>query len=555
VRMRPARGALGLRGRIVGAVLFTTVATLAVAAVALLGPLEQSLKNAELTTLRGEVGSPKHTGPGSFANTVKPFELKDLGLIAEAEAPVPKAASGGAAITRRAERADVPCADQDTTIKQEVCLHDLGARTSAEITKQERRLAAATVATEVALLGYAEPSGHGAKPVQWTTPSDIASLDPYTDDVVRAFRGNNAVYSIGTIDGTQYARAALPFTTSVPGAEGATAHWVLVVRKPLDTVNAAVATVRRAFLYAALAGLGLTLLLGIPLSATIVRRLRRLRHAALQLAHDGPPVAVPADRRRDEVGDLGRAFAQMQHRLQQQEEARRAFVSTASHELRTPLASLDGMLELLDDDLRSGDPDLADARSLLDRARMQSRRLARLAADLLDLSRLDAQVQLRSEPVELGELSRAVLAEFELGTEERGIVSTLDDSAGPVWARGDPGGIARIVRILLDNAVRVSPQGGEVSVALRNGDQASLTVRDEGPGVGAEEQELIFERFQRGRATGGSAGFGLGLAIGRELAERMGGELMLEQTDLPGATFTLRLPVAKAQEEEPLIVV
>ena len=331
-------------------------------------------------------------------------------------------------------------------------------------------------------------------------------------------------------------------------------QWVLAVRKPLDTLSDAVSTVRRAFVYAALAGLALTLLLGIPLSATIVRRLRRLRHAALQLAAEGPPVNVPADRRRDEVGDLGRAFAQMQHRLQQQEEARRAFVSTASHELRTPLASLDGMLELLDDDLRSGDPDLADARSLLDRARTQSRRLARLAADLLDLSRLDAQVQLRSEPVELGELSRAVLAEFELGTEERGIVSTLDDSAGQVWARGDPGGIARIVRILLDNAVRVSPQGGEIFVALRNGGQASVTVRDEGPGVVAEERELIFERFQRGRATSGTAGFGLGLAIGRELAERMGGELVLERTDRPGATFTLRLPVTKAQEEEPLAV-
>jgi len=329
---------------------------------------------------------------------------------------------------------------------------------------------------------------------------------------------------------------------------------VLAVRKPLDTLSDAVKTVRRAFLYAALAALAITLLLGIPLSATIVRRLRRLHHAALQLAADGPPVVVPIDRRRDEVGDLGRAFAQMQARLQQQEEARRAFVSTASHELRTPLASLDGMLELLHDDLESGALDLADARSLLDRARTQSRRLARLAADLLDLSRLDAQVQLRSEPVELGELSRAVIAEFDLGTEERGIISTLDDSAGQIWACGDPGGIARIVRILLDNAVRVSPQGGEITVELRNGGQASVSIRDEGPGVVAEERELIFERFQRGRATGGTAGFGLGLAIGRELAERMGGELVLERTDLPGATFTLRLPVATAQEEEPLAV-
>jgi signal transduction histidine kinase len=379
--------------------------------------------------------------------------------------------------------------------------------------------------------------------------SDLLRLDPH-DDVVQAFRTRGAVYSIGSIGETQYARAALPFTTSVDGTQ----HWVLVVRKPLDTVNAAVSTVRRAFVYAALAGLALTLLLGIPLSATIVRRLRRLRHAALQLANDGPPVELPADRRRDEVGDLSRAFDQMQQRLQQQEEARRAFVSTASHELRTPLATLDGMLELLHDDLGSGDPDLDDARSMLERARTQSRRLARLAADLLDLSRLDAQVQLRSEPVELSELSRAVLAEFELGTEERGIVSTLDDAAGPVWASGDPGGIARIVRILLDNAVRVSPQGGEITVELRNGEHAALTIRDEGPGVIAEERELIFERFQRGRAAGGSPGFGLGLAIGRELAERMGGELVLESNDLPGATFTLRLPVAKAQEEEPLVM-
>ena len=244
----------------------------------------------------------------------------------------------------------------------------------------------------------------------------------------------------------------------------------------------------------------------------------------------------------------------MQEQLRQQEEARRAFVATASHELRTPLASLDGMLELLDDDLQSADPDVDDARALLERARAQSRRLGRLAADLLDLSRLDAQVQLRSEPVELGELSRAVLAEFELGTAERRITAALDDSAGPVWALGDPGSVARILRILLDNAVRVSPEGGEIRVDLRNGDHASLSVCDQGPGVPPDERELIFERFKRGRETAGDAGFGLGLAIGRELAHRMGGELELEPRDGLGARFTLRLPVAQAPDQEPVAV-
>jgi signal transduction histidine kinase len=110
------------------------------------------------------------------------------------------------------------------------------------------------------------------------------------------------------------------------------------------------------------------------------------------------------------------------------------------------------------------------------------------------------------------------------------------------------------LRILLDNAVRVSPYGAEVKVELRNGPGATLSVCDHGPGVPPEERELIFERFQRGRETRGQAGFGLGLAIGRELAERMGGVLVLEDEEGPGARFTLRLPAAQAPEEDPLLV-
>ena len=546
VRARSRRGAFGLQGRIVGAVLVTTVATLAVAALALLGPLENSLRNAEKRTLESEIGGTTKAG---IKKTTAQFQSILLGLVPDAVInPVaPSGAetgsgSGGAAVGPNLGKAT----REEETIAKEA--------TAAKVTlvKELSSLRFATSAAEVALLGYPDTSGHSPGPL---LPPDtpLAKVDRY-DDAAKAFRTGRPNYTFGSIGGSEYVRAAIPFVTQ--GVDKAhPERWVLVVRKSLDTLSDAVSTVRRAFLYAALAGLALTLILGIPLSATIVRRLRQLREAATELAHDGPPVDVPAVRARDEVGDLARAFAQMQQRLQQQEEARRAFVSTASHELRTPLASLDGMLELLDDDLGSGNPDIDDARSLLERARTQTRRLSRLAADLLDLSRLDAQVNLRSEPVELGELSRAVLAEFELGTEERGIVSTLDDTAGQVWACGDPGGIARIVRILLDNAVRVSPQGGEITVELRNGEHASLTVRDEGPGVPPDERELIFERFQRGRAAGGTAGFGLGLAIGRELADRMGGELVLESGDVPGAKFTLRLPVAQAQEEEPLVVV
>ncbi len=509
--VRPRRGALGLRGRIVGLVLFTTVATLAVAALALLGPLETKLRDSARNTFSHEVGH----------GAAQPFKQIDLlGIARDSNA-------------------------------------------QAQLSSAESQLSSRVGGTAY-VLGYPDVTGHGyvlVTPKLTATQEAVADDDPQTDVAKQFIVGAiHGAYRTGTIGGDQYAEYAVRFATPGPGCRQATpqcqALWVLAVRKRIDEVPAAVSAVRTAFLTAAIAGLALTLILGIPLSATLVRRLRRLRQAALRLAREGPAggVKVPVDRARDEVGDLARTFVIMQRQLQHQEEARRAFVATASHELRTPLTSLDGMLELLDDDLQSGEPDLGEARSLLERARAQSRRLARLAADLLDLSRLDAEVTLRSEPVELSELCRAVLAEFELGTSERGITPVLDFAEGQVWALGDPGSIARILRILLDNAVRVSPHGSQIKVALHNGSAAELSVSDQGPGIAPEERAMIFERFQRGRDTAGQAGFGLGLAIGRELAERMRGELVLDEDYGPGAKFTLRLPVARERSAEPLVV-
>jgi signal transduction histidine kinase len=494
VSTRPRRLSLGLRGRIVGALLVTTVATLGIAAVALLGPLEQQLRNSALATLQREVSQ---ATPG--------FQRLNLGASQTS-----------------------PAAQRRLQI-------------------QANALAVRIGAPNVSVFAY---------PLVQLTFYDAESERGDTfDDVAQAFRnlasgkkGKAAVVpSFGTVEGTDVARVAMPIT--LPGLGGQT--YVLAVRKTIEEIPGAVKVVRTAFITAALAGVALTLILGIPLAATLVRRLRRLRDAALGLARGGRSVEVPVDRARDEVGDLTRTFATMQRRLQHQEDARRAFVATASHELRTPLTSLDGMLELLDDDLRSGSPDIEDAIGLLERARAQSRRLGRLAADLLDLSRLDADVELRSEPIELGELSRAVLAEFELGTSDRGITSRLEGTAGACWALGDPGSIAQILRILLDNAVRATPPGSEIRVEMHDGTgPVTLSVCDEGPGVPEGERELIFQRFQRGRATGSRGGFGLGLAIGRELAERMGGELLLEDRPGLGATFTLRLPAARAPDED-----
>jgi signal transduction histidine kinase len=525
----PRRGALGLRGRIVGAVIVTTVATLVVAALTLLGPLEHKLRDAEYNTFKRQL-DPVATAP---------FLGINMELAQDYKQPPPTLQKHANAFQRRTyAQALNAYHDQIKDAKQ----------AHAALLAQEAALENRIAASEVSVWGDALAVGQfGA--ISGVPPESDVSSNTYGVTYAAAYAAYNSRrltprYERRTIDGTQYALAAIPFRSASTGH--LQTPWVLVVRRPFVEVNDAVHTVRTAFLDAALAGLALTSLLAIPLSFTLVRRLRRLRHAALELAEGRSRVDFPTDRARDEVGDLARTFGLMQTQLRQQEEARRAFVATASHELRTPLTSLEGMLELLEEDLAGPNPDVEDARSLVARARAQSHRLGRLAADLLDLSRIDAQVTLRSEPVELGELSRAVMAEFELGTAERRIASELHEPGTPVWALGDPGSVARILRILLDNAVRVSPPESEIVVELHAGDHAALSVRDHGPGVPPEERELIFQRFQRGRSTSGQAGFGLGLAIGRELAQRMGGELVLEETPRPGATFTLRLPVATA---------
>jgi signal transduction histidine kinase len=353
-------------------------------------------------------------------------------------------------------------------------------------------------------------------------------------------------------------------------------RFALVVIKRLDYVSSAVGVVQEAFIEAAIAGFVIALLLGIALTNTLLRRLRQLRDAARELERHGLATKIRVKPGHDEIGELAGTLTSMQSRLSHQEAALRAFVATASHELRTPLASLEGLLELITDDLDAENLDLEDARARTARAREQARRLSRLASDLLDLSRLDAEVSLRSEPVELSELARAVAAEVELRAAQRGVQIDVHASSAPAWANADPGAVARIVRILLDNSLRVAPEGSAVDVdvsapaangragaAAQTDGAGSLTeivVHDRGPGVPLAERELIFERFRRGATSGGQSGFGLGLAIGRELASRMGGTLEL-LPDLPasgdegrGARFALRLPTAQ-MEDVPLSAV
>ncbi len=330
---------------------------------------------------------------------------------------------------------------------------------------------------------------------------------------------------------------------AVPFAAGH-ARFALVLRKRLTDVTAAAHVVQRAFLTAGLVGLVVAVILGLGLAAALLRRLGRLRDATRDMTEHGLRAPPPNDPTRDEIGELSRAFAAMQEGLRRQEEARRTFVATASHELRTPLASLQGTLELLGDDLSDAEPDLDDARQQVASAHEQAKRLTGLSVDLLDLTRLDADVPLREEPVELGEVAQAVAAEFAVRADERGMELHVA-RPGSLWALGDPGATARVLRILIDNAMRFAPRDSAVQIAVfADGPRACASVSDSGPGVADDERQIVFERFRRGRTPGGG-GFGLGLAIGRELAQRMQGTLELAAANAgTGARFELRLPVA-----------
>ena len=305
--------------------------------------------------------------------------------------------------------------------------------------------------------------------------------------------------------------------------------YAMALRKRIGDVGRTATVVEEAFAAAAGAGLLLALAGGLLLSGRMLRRLRTLRNA---VAGD---TAVPRDDHRDEIGELARAFAALQTRVADQEAARKTFVATASHELRTPVASLQTLLELVADEAADEEPDIEAVRADITSALAQARRLGGLAHGLLDLSRLDADVPPRSEPVELGELIRAVAAEFRPPPQ-------FDLS--PCWALGDPDNVARIVRLLVDNAFRHGRGRVELKTERRNG-VVVVRVLDDGPGVPESEREAIFERFRRGDASA-APGWGLGLAIGRELARRMGGELAAEEG--PGGRFALALPAAPADD-------
>jgi signal transduction histidine kinase len=226
----------------------------------------------------------------------------------------------------------------------------------------------------------------------------------------------------------------------------------------------------------------------------------------------------------------GRALVPIRESLRRQRE----FAADASHELRTPLAITRAAIA----ELRLGRTDPATVDRALDDLDAGASRLESLVDDLLLLARADADaVTLTATDTDLAHAVAEAVEALEPVAAARGVRLALDVTPAPV--RGDEARLRQLAGILVDNAIRHSPAGGRVTVAVRPGGR--LTVEDEGPGIEADHLEHVFERFWRA-PDAPAGGTGLGLAIARWIAEHHGGTIHAERREPgPGARFVVRL--------------
>jgi heavy metal sensor kinase len=257
------------------------------------------------------------------------------------------------------------------------------------------------------------------------------------------------------------------------------------------------------------------------------------------------PVITPDD----ELGHLATVFNETFARIERSFEQLRRFTADASHELRTPLTAIRSVGEV---GLREHHNERA-YREIIGSMLEEADRLGHLVESLLTLSRADAgQVKLRLERMDLAELAREVVNHLGVLAEEKRQFLSVEAGAR-VYATGDRLVLRQAVINLVDNAIKYSPEGGRVRVLVRNQPNGpTLEVIDTGPGIAAEHQEYIFDRFYRvdkarSRELGGT---GLGLSIVRWAVEVHGGCVELESEEGKGSLFRIRLPSPQEHKGE-----
>lgn len=266
----------------------------------------------------------------------------------------------------------------------------------------------------------------------------------------------------------------------------------------------------------------------------------------------------------DELADLARSFNQMVTHVNtsveqrdRAESARRELIAAVSHDLRTPLTAIRAMLEALEDGVVTDRATVARYHATM---RTQIDLLNRLISDLFEMSQIDAGgMSYETELMDLAAVVSGCVEGLAMSASGHGVAVTFDgDEFVPV--RGDAGKLARVVNNLVENAVRHSPPGSMVSVAVQLGAGAVVIVEDHGVGISAEDEPHVFDRFYRGEKSRSRehGGAGLGLAIARSIVEAHRGHIWYERTDGGGATFSFSLPAPSqevAERDAPSVII
>jgi signal transduction histidine kinase len=308
------------------------------------------------------------------------------------------------------------------------------------------------------------------------------------------------------------------------------------------------------YAFIGLIALCLAVIAALVIERSIVLPVRRLRAAAQQLG--GGDLTARAPRvGAGEIGDLGTAFntmatqiAEREERLTELDRLKSEFVSSVSHELKTPLTTIKLLAHLLQRNDVANDEKLDYSKTIA----VECDRQIDFVGNLLDLSRIESGAyKLRKTRVDVAELIDSCVRLERHRAESLGLKLTTDVPAGLPAVNGDTEALRRVIRGLIDNAIKYTPEGGRITVSARaDHEMTAISVSDTGKGIPETDLPHVFDKFYRGASeANGSSGVGLGLYLAQHIVGQLDGEIVVDSKQDVGTTFTVRLPRDVAAEE------
>jgi two-component system sensor histidine kinase MprB len=361
-------------------------------------------------------------------------------------------------------------------------------------------------------------------------PGETASL-PVTKEVLEVARGQrDKFFDDARVEGTHVRYITVPYAPA----------FALQLARPLTEVDESLERIRTLLLIIGLGGIAAAAALGLIVSRAALAPVRRLTETTEKVTETGDLSERIDARGRDELSRLAASFNTMLAALEESIRAQRQLVADASHELRTPLTSLRTNVEVLasEKSLPEGERE-----RLLSDVVEQIGELTTLIGVLIELARGE-QPPAEPEDVRLDLITADAVQRIRRYRPAVTFSTKLEHTV----VHGVPATIERAVGNLLDNAAKWSPPGGEVEVAVRDGE---LTVRDHGPGIDEDDLPYVFDRFYRAASARGMSGSGLGLAIVRQVAEAHGGEVVAERAEGGGTRMRLRINGPRVEGVEP----